>query len=653
MNKLHAFVGHSFTKNDEAVVGAFLAFFTTLSGILPGFEWAHAEEAEPKILSEKVREKMEGKNLFIAICTAKERTISMDKLCAMPFLKTIYMGSAVDFQRKTSDWVTQEIAYALGKEMHLVVLLEEGVRVPGGLQGDLEYIPFNRAAPSSAFNKVLQMLKSLSPKLVGNETSMPSTKTTDKTLVAPHDELAYRQPQPTWRKDEYENALMNAVWRDNSQDQENILEAHAKSPLINSPSTSAEFRGYCICFHAVLGKKTDLGKLRALVQGFPSSAALHGYLALSLNKLAQFAEAADEFVQAAKYEPTDVDRADRLVDAAVAKRKSGDPNSESWLRDSFKNLPTDIPAIKNTLLWGLRQLADSKGDVIRWISFAEARLQASPEKYELRSDLAYKYFEQKRFPLALLHFLRIPTSERTVNDWNNMGASYVHMDVPGRAVVCYEKSREMGGTTAVSNLAYKLTEFGFFAQAETMCQSVVALPNCDKRVASALGNLASKVQTETETVDHAIDSAEHQHKFFSELGVACATLVSYPPSGEWKTPECTVLIEPSGNEFFAKGVFVRSESNGLRGMGMLSSGLAEFNTAKRIEITVTYTGKITGRSCLFTRTVIEDPATLNTFGATSHTGYLVFAADGLSISEMRQLESVDATVNRWTKTPAK
>lgn len=45
-----------------------------------GFSWEHAEPAEPKILSEKVLKLMEGKNLFISICTEKELAIIPDKL---------------------------------------------------------------------------------------------------------------------------------------------------------------------------------------------------------------------------------------------------------------------------------------------------------------------------------------------------------------------------------------------------------------------------------------------------------------------------------------------------------------------------------------------------------------------------------------------
>jgi hypothetical protein len=75
MNNISAFIGHSFANQDEAVVRIFIDYFNTIKEMGIGFTWDHAEPAEPKTLSEKVREKMRNKNVFIGICTAKEYVI--------------------------------------------------------------------------------------------------------------------------------------------------------------------------------------------------------------------------------------------------------------------------------------------------------------------------------------------------------------------------------------------------------------------------------------------------------------------------------------------------------------------------------------------------------------------------------------------------
>ena len=67
MKLIRAFVGHSFTEDDSEVVTKFLKYFEGLSQLHPQFSWTHAENAEPKILTEKVmneRERLHYEKFF-------------------------------------------------------------------------------------------------------------------------------------------------------------------------------------------------------------------------------------------------------------------------------------------------------------------------------------------------------------------------------------------------------------------------------------------------------------------------------------------------------------------------------------------------------------------------------------------------------------
>jgi hypothetical protein len=75
MADLRAFVAHSFLNADEEVVRTFVEHFRTLEKADIGFTWDHAEEAQALPLSTKVLEKIEGKNVFVGICTRKEYAI--------------------------------------------------------------------------------------------------------------------------------------------------------------------------------------------------------------------------------------------------------------------------------------------------------------------------------------------------------------------------------------------------------------------------------------------------------------------------------------------------------------------------------------------------------------------------------------------------
>src|SRR5258708_7146232 len=115
MNEIRAFIGHSFSPDDEQVVGKFLGYFTQVANLNPSFSWDHARAAEPVDLREKVLSLINGKNTFIAICTPQERAVADSDLISGWFGTSTLKAPAEKFQRKTSDWVIQEIGLAVGR----------------------------------------------------------------------------------------------------------------------------------------------------------------------------------------------------------------------------------------------------------------------------------------------------------------------------------------------------------------------------------------------------------------------------------------------------------------------------------------------------------------------------------------------------------
>ena len=114
MTRIRAFVGHSFTDDDEEVVRRFLTYFEQLSKLDIDFSWDHAEAAEPKLLAAKVMSLLSDKNVFVGICTKKERVIPGASLTRALFRPSILQAQTIEFAWKTSDWIIQEIGLAKG-----------------------------------------------------------------------------------------------------------------------------------------------------------------------------------------------------------------------------------------------------------------------------------------------------------------------------------------------------------------------------------------------------------------------------------------------------------------------------------------------------------------------------------------------------------
>jgi hypothetical protein len=137
--KVVAFVAHSFAARDRAVVTAIVrtirrAKISVLSG----------ERSEARGVSDKVKARIQMADVFVAILTHRHP------------LKNAQLWT-------TSPWVVEEKGYSLGQnpERPMVLLVEEGVSVPGetgGLEGDLEYIAFNRYQLDDARKKLREVL---------------------------------------------------------------------------------------------------------------------------------------------------------------------------------------------------------------------------------------------------------------------------------------------------------------------------------------------------------------------------------------------------------------------------------------------------------------------------------------------------------------
>jgi hypothetical protein len=227
---IKAFVGHSFTDEDHDVVRTFLDHFRTLARANAGFTWDHAEEAEPKPLSEKVLTKIQDKNVFIGICTRREYAVAQENLTHSYFDKSTLKTTDQKLQWKTSDWLIQEIGLAVGRKMNIILFLEDGVREPGGLYGDIEYIRFSRKTPASSFDKLLEMLTALAPKditVASGETKASATE--EKKELAESTEN--REPKSNWTKENYDDAVAAAILEGDQPGFERIDAAFKDSPF--------------------------------------------------------------------------------------------------------------------------------------------------------------------------------------------------------------------------------------------------------------------------------------------------------------------------------------------------------------------------------------------------------------------------------------
>lgn len=608
MVDVRAFVGHSFSDEDTSVVQTFLRYFDQLKDVLPSFGWVHAQSAEPKELAQKVNSLITDRNVFIGICTSKERVISESDLKVPIFSSESLQGKASDFSWKTSDWVIQEIGLAVGRGMSLILLLEKGCRKPGGIQGDIEFIPFDRQQPEKAFGPLLEMIKTLSPLPVA-----PETATTEGPLAtiearpdvgAQDDEV----PDASWDRSKYENAYFWKLITEDSAGAETIEAAYIKTADAKNEDSRAAWDSFSELWRIVLGAGGSFDKLRKIEEANNQNVLVVKNYAYALGHLGKNLESAEKYLHAAAIADDD-DARRRFSRLASEKMALGGDIGRS-LQNAFGTFfeCMSVDDEFSTLL-SIKSIAESSKDDELYIQALERMVQIRPDDFSTRFSLAFKHSEKGNVDLAFFHYNQIPVSQRSGATWNNLGVGFQNFSMPANAVRAYQESAQKGESLAMSNLGYKFMQAGFVDEAEAQFDKALEIKDFHKNVAEGVAALRDVFDKEDKLKESVFDKAKAKIEFFKRLGQALVQPSLEGLEGIWKSPDCDLRISTEDGIFRASGQYER-EPNGL-GSGMF--GLVKKTNKYSIE----YEGKILGRRIHGTmkRTLLDDDGAATALGS--------------------------------------
>jgi hypothetical protein len=557
MNEIRAFVGHSFTDDDAAVVSKFLKFFDTLKASPLNFSWQSAEAAEPKILAAKVLSLLADKNLFIAICTRKERVIQDDCLTRMVFSRRFLKVPEEKVLWKTSDWIIQEIGLALGRNLDLILLLEDGVRGPGGLQSNIEYIPFDRAHPDKSFTKIIEMISALLPKTSGPTTAAPESTSKPAGQKPPEpitDDISWKTPRPGWKRKEYEMAFFHEILFDDVAGA-TINEAYMASEDAALTDNRDTWEAYCEYTRLRFSKGGSLAKLRALAIARPRSSGTLAYLARGFEYYEKHLDAANAYEDAASNAADETEKQHLMGRAAVAQLKGGLPDlafaTAKRLKARVKsNGKAEIPLLKI-----LRELTEIAKENEVSLALMERIVELDPADIGTRFDLAFKHSESGGHDLALFHYLKIPHRERNPSTWNNLGVAFEHFMLHAKAVRAYRRAEEKDETLAMSNLANKLLRAGFVPEAQSLCDKALQIENYHKEVGGALVRLKNIPDEEDEKEAKLLQNVTAKSDFYQQFGRAVTRSEPGEFAEHWIGPDCTLEVTVAEQTFVARGAY--------------------------------------------------------------------------------------------------
>ena len=615
MGILKAFVGHSFTSDDAPIIRTFLDYFDTIKNMGIGFSWEHANAAEPIELAEKVLKLMDNKNLFIGICTKKEVAINRNELSRPWFKKDILYARENLFSLKTSDWIIQEVGLAVGKGLKLILLVESGVRTPGGLQGNLEYIPFDRTTPEKSFGKILEMIQSLIPKakvLAPQEEEVRAAPTESPKPPEKNDE-EWLKPKPEWDYNDFSFGLFHMVAIDDKNGEKVISEAFLATKEGQKPQSQESWEAYREYLRLTFGRGGSLLRLEELAKNHPANSDVQKYLAKGYLHYDQHEKAAGHFELAAQRAESPEQELSRYEEAALAFAQGAKEKEATRIIDKMKTISSNQANREVTVVRTLLGIARIESNEALQMGLSEKLLDLRPDEMGVRFSLAYKYFERDEQELALFHYLKIPYQEREGGVWNNLGVQFGSFDLKSKSVEAFRKSESMGGTLAMSNLANRLIKEGFLEEAKEICRRALQIKDYHKNIGHTISSIEEIPEKEIKKEEEIIVIAKPLSKFYRDYGHASTKTSPILPLSNWQGPDCALKVTISGTIFLAEGTFERKSSVSLA-IAKSILGEAKESSAKYL---VRYEGTITGRSikAIFTKTKEGDsPVTISLHG---------------------------------------
>ena len=632
MTQVSAFVARGFAPQDEGRIQPVLNFLDTFRDA--GFFWQTAERAEVESVSQKVRRMIDEANVFIGFFTKRYPVISLGSTFGDAW--RVLRGKIQPDRWSAPAWVLQESGYALHGQKDLILLREPDVEV-FGLQGDLEYIPFDPRNPSDVFSTLSQMIHGLLAKAAGTTVRI-TVEQGQKPAQEPAEPIAAQTQGEASETDASEPnytfrliAMWEAARLHNFEEMDEAWRKGAELIRAGKIKEVDILAWDCLYFEGRFdaGASEALGELRRLQTSNPGRPEPIRALARCFDGAKEFDTSSRMFLEAAELEEGDA-KTRSLLRAAQAFR-------EMKQYDRAKEATSNALATAKGELGG--QAVSLHYDVLReageeYLAFATAEyaLHANPQ-LPIRFRLGLDYRRKGLNEIALYHFKFLhEQNEKETGALHNLALLYDDCKLPVSAVARYKESVALGETLSASNLGFMYLNAGMAEEAKTLIDQAMGVADHNARVEKCLSAIVEKREEEKEQESKLLESARGNRSFLVSMGQALSSAVP-DIAGRWKFPFGEMSITMVTNTVRGTLDITKTES----GLAALLSGFGGGSPTAKTE-TYTFEGKMSGALCDFVITTTEKGELHNVYallaGATTKSGFIVFEQDGKSATYM-------------------
>jgi tetratricopeptide (TPR) repeat protein len=547
---MKAFVGHSFDDKDMDVVRKIKDFMESL-----GIKCETGEKPQYSDVSEKVKNRIINNDIFVGIFTHDEKILLENG-----------KSDGEDFYT-TSNWVIQESGFAIAKNKKLIFLVEERIYKFPMLQGDQEYIIFNKKSLDKAFikinNMVLPMIDKAS-KEIPSETGEKLENIEQSEFELEKNKVKkVNQGKDKKKKVEVLIKLYEAMAKkEDYKEAQKIYKEELKKYL--QGDEIVEWWAIVLRNSILCGDPDAFKELEVLANKNKNSVTVFEQIGLAYQQIDEYQKAIIIFSNARKLlDKTKEGDIERIIDfykqeslCLVLDNKYEEAIkllSNLLHRDCFKEH-------KAKILAGLANLAKRKEDIEKFLIYAEGSLNVDPTNTNLRFDLAYRY--SKEDEMSLLHYKKLINAIKSPVGLNNLGVQYDILKLPAKSINSFIKSEENKETLAMANIAQRYLNEGFIEDAEREVKRAYELSREGVEVHGNIGIAKNRIEEilekEEKKEKEILAKAEEERKFrvkYSEAFYCEVGVDKQKIDGTWSTSwgDIKIIFDKEKNSFIGSG----------------------------------------------------------------------------------------------------
>lgn len=552
--RLSAFVGRSFLEEDKKVWHDLRDILDSLKTM--GFEYEDGKEGQIRPISEKVRELILRHEIYIGVLTKR---FPIWDVPTSWYERWMYpLGSYTPKKWTTSEWVIEEVGFAIGKDRKILLLIEKDVNFPTtDLDGDTQWVPFNRENLSASQTEISQMILNLISQRV---TSIPESVSV--ATSAPSDKKIVSLQEPTFT--DQMKSIKECALSGNFTEAERIQGEMIKS----MPDT--EFHGFWNAFLLrIRACNNDTGALTQLVQKCttdPSDFNAVEELATVYSSFKQHKQASQLLISHLGNVPPQ-QRSNLAISAAAALcEDSKTPEAISLLLEQLQKEQDE--SVRVFLYRAMASTAEKANNLDLEIAFLEKVVRLVPTDNDARFRLAYVYSNNLAKQAAYHYKLVVDHS-----DWagasNNLGVVYEALGFKANQYKSYERVAERY-PLAKANLAQIYASAGIHSEAADLANAVLPISTDDNdakiaidRARFALDEIAKTERAEKEAIDKIADDTKADREFMCAYAEAFCLPPLTNDVGMYSTAHGEIEITRGQGNLEGNGVLTKNTPRGL------------------------------------------------------------------------------------------